>query len=193
MIKDSPCVDYIFMGIRDILTNFHIGSASGWDIFIILVFLIAVFVYGFFLGRNRMILLLLSSYFSLIISQVIPWSRLTSLGWLGLGQEPSASFRILVFLALILLFYFLIPRSVLSSSLRIKKRGDASWLQLFILSIVQLGLLAAVILSFLSAEAVANFSPLVKKIFIGPEAQFIWLTLPILTVVLMRRKRKMED
>ncbi len=181
------------MGIRDLLTNFHIGVASGWDLFIILVFLISVFVYGFFLGRNRMILLLLSSYFSLIINQVIPWSRLTSLGWLGFSQEPSVSFKILVFSGMILLFYFLIPRSVLSSSLRIKKRGDASWLQLFILSIVQLGLIAVVILSFLSVEVIANFSPLVKKIFIGPEAQFIWLTLPILTMVLMRRKRKIED
>lgn len=181
------------MSIRELLTNFHIGPASGWDLFIILVFLIAVFVYGFFLGRNRMILLLLSSYFSLIISQVIPWSRLTSLGWLGLGQEPSASFKILVFLGMILLFYFFIPRSVLSSALRIRKRGEASWLQLFILSIVQLALIAVVILSFLSAEVIANFSPLVKKIFIGPEAQFIWLTLPILTIVLMRRKKKAED
>jgi len=181
------------MGVRDLLTNFHIGTASGWDLFIILVFLIAVFVYGFFLGRNRMVLLLLSSYFSLIISQVIPWSRLTSLGWLGLGQGPSASLKILVFLGLILLFYFLIPRSILSSSLRIKKRGDASWLQLFILSIVQISLMVVVILSFLSAEVIANFSPLVKKIFIGPEAQFIWLTLPILTIALMRRKRKIED
>ena len=181
------------MGIRDLLTNFHIGTASGWDLFIILVFLIAVFVYGFFLGRNRMILLLLSSYFSLIISQVIPWPQLTSLGWLGLGQEPSASLKILVFLGLILLFYFLIPRSVLSSSLRIKKRGDASWLQLFILSIVQIALVVVVILSFLSVEVVANFSPLIKKIFIGPEAQFIWLTLPILTIALMRRKRKTEE
>ena len=181
------------MGIRDLLTNFHVGAASGWDLFIILVFLIAVFVYGFFLGRNRMILLLLSSYFSLIINQVIPWSRINSLGWLGLGQEPSASLKILVFLGMILLFYFLIPRSVLSSSLRIKKRGDASWLQLFILSIVQLALMAVVILSFLSVEVITNFSPLLKKIFIGPEAQFIWLTLPILTIVLMRRKRKIED
>jgi hypothetical protein len=181
------------MGVRELLTNFHIGTASGWDLFIILVFLIAVFIYGFFLGRNRMIILLLSSYFSLTIIKVLPWSKISSLGWLGLDQEPSASFKILVFLGMILLFYFLIPRSVLSSTLRIRKRGDASWLQLFILSIVQLGLLAVVIFSFLSVEVMANFGPLIKKIFIGPEAQFIWLTLPILAIVLMRRKRKIED
>ncbi len=181
------------MAIRELLINFRIGTASGWDLFIILIFLIAVLVYGFFLGRNRMIILLISSYFSLTIINVFPWSRISSLDWLNLGQEPSASLKILVFLGMILLFYFLIPRSVLSSTLRIKKRGDASWLQLFILSIVQIGLLAVVILSFLPIEAITDFSPLVKKIFIGLEARFIWLTLPILTIVLMRRKRKTED
>ena len=181
------------MVIKELLTNFHIGTASGWDLFIILIFLMAVLVYGFFLGRNRMIILLISSYFSLTIINVLPWSKISSLGWLRLEQSPSASLRILVFLGMILLFYFLIPRSVLSSTLRIKKRGDASWLQLFILSIVQIGLLAVVILSFLPIEAITDFSPLVKKVFIGLEAQFIWLTLPILTIVLMRRKRKTED
>ncbi len=181
------------MAIRELLTNFHIGTASGWDLFIILIFLMAVLVYGFFLGRNRMVILLIGSYFSLTIINVLPWSKISSLGWLRLEQSPSASLRILVFLGMILLFYFLIPRSVLSSTLRIKKRGDASWLQLFILSIVQICLLAVVILSFLPIEAITDFSPLVKKVFIGLEAQFIWLTLPILTIVLMRHKRKTED
>jgi hypothetical protein len=181
------------MSIRELLTNFHVGTASGWDLFVILIFLVAVLVYGFFLGRNRMIILLLGSYFSLIISQVIPWSRISALGWLGIGQEPSASLKILVFVGLILLFYFFIPRSVLSSALRIKKRGEAVWWQIFVLSIVQLGLLAAIIFSFLPGQTIADFTPLVKKIFIGPEAQFIWLTLPILFIVLMRRKKKIED
>ena len=181
------------MELRALLTNFHIGTASGWDLFLILIFLIAVLVYGFFLGRNRMIILLLSSYFSLAIVQVLPWSRLTSLGWLGIDQGPSASLQIIIFLAVILFFYFLIPRSVLSSSLRIRKRGEAAWWQLFILSIAQVGLLAMVIISFLPTEALANLSLPVKRIFIGSEAQFVWIALPILAVVLMRRKRKIEN
>lgn len=180
------------MNLQNLLTNFNVGSASGWDLFIILVFLLAVFIYGFLLGRNRIIILLLTSYFSLVISGVLPWSKLISFSWLGLGKTPSPSLRILVFLGLILLFYLLIPRSILSSALRIRKRGDASWAQLFILSLLQLGLLAAVILSFLPNEVLADFTPLVKKIFVGDEAQFVWLTLPILVMVLMRRK-KLEE
>ena len=180
------------MAFRDFLTNLHIGAASGWDLFIVLIFLITVLIYGFFLGRNRMMILLLSSYFSLIIVQAIPWQRITSYGWLGIGQEPSASLRILIFLGLILFFYFLIPRSVLSSTLRLRKRGDASWLQLFLLSIVQVGLLAMVIFSFLPQEVLNNLASPIKTILIGSEAQFIWILLPILTMVLIRRKRKLD-
>lgn len=178
------------MPYREFLASFHIGAASGWDLFIVLIFLAAVLIYGFFLGRNRMIVLLLASYFSLAIVKVMPWSRLASFGWLGIEESPSSSLRILIFLGIILLLYFLIPRSVLSSSLRIRKRGNASWTQIFIISVVQVGFLAMVILSFLPPAAIGDLGSVVKKIFIGPEAEFVWLAVPILAVVLMRRKRE---
>lgn len=175
---------------RDFLDNFSIGAASGWDLFIITIFLIAVLVYGLFLGRNRMVILLISSYFSLSITQTLPWSRLSYFGWLGIDETPSSSFKIVIFLAFILTFYFLMPRSVLSSSLRIKKRGNASWPQLFLLSVVQVGLLIMVILSFLPNDAIVNLGPIIQKLFIGLEAQFVWITLPIVVIILMRRKRE---
>jgi hypothetical protein len=181
------------MAFREFLNNFHLGAASGWDLFILLIFLAAVLIYGLFLGRNRMIILLLASYFSLAIVQVFPWQRLSSLKFLNTGENPSASLKILVFLAIILLFYFLIPRSVLSSSLRVKRRGKASWFQLFILSIVQIGLLLMVILAFLPPETVSGFGPAVKKVFVGPEAQFVWITIPVLAMVLMKRKKKKNE
>lgn len=181
------------MEFRQFLANLHVGAASGWDLFIALIFLIAVLVYGFFLGRNRMIVLLLSSYFSFSITQAIPWSRFSSLGWLGMSEGPSASLMILVFLGLILLFYFLIPRSVLSSVFRVKKRGDASWIQLFILSVAQVGLLAMIIISFLSEEVVVTLSYSIQKALVGPEARFVWILLPILVMVLMRRNISKKD
>jgi len=115
------------------------------------------------------------------------------LGWLGIGDGPSASLEIIIFLGIILLFYFLIPRSVLSSVLRIRKRGDASWLRLLILSVVQVGLLAMTILSFLPKEALADIGSIVKMVFVGSSAQFVWTILPILTVVLMRRNKKIDE
>ena len=180
------------LAVRDFLTNFHLGAASGWDIFIVLIFLIAVMVYGLFIGRNRMVIILISSYFSFLIVQNIPWWKLSSFGWLGIEQSPSSSLRIILFLSIILLFYFLMPRSILTSVFRLKKRGIASWWQLFLLSIVQVGLLAMVILSFLSDDAILNLGSIIKRLFIGPEAQFVWITLPILTMVLMRKKKNKD-
>ena len=181
------------LAVRDFLTNFHLGAASGWDIFIVLIFLIAVMVYGLFVGRNRMVVILISSYFSFLIVQNIPWWKLSSFGWLGIEQSPSSSLRIILFLSIILLFYFLMPRSILTSVFRLKKRGIASWWQLFLLSIVQVGLLAMVILSFLSDDAILNLGSIIKRLFIGPEAQFVWITLPILTMVLMRKKKSLDN
>ena len=180
------------MNLQNLLSNFQINAASGWDLFIILIFVLAVFIYGFLLGRNRMVILLLASYFSLAIMEFLPWQRLLTLKWLGMGKAPSPSLKIFIFAGMILLFYFLIPRSILSSALRIRKRGNASWPQLFILSLLQLGFLAMVISSFLSPEVRFIFPPLAKKIFVGPDAQFVWITLPILIIVLMRRK-KLEE
>ena len=178
---------------QQFLASFHLGAASGWDLFIGLIFLVAVLIYGLFLGRNRLLILLLSSYFSLAIVNALPWARLADFGWLGIKDEPSASLKIIIFLGIILLFYFLIPRSVLSSVLRIRKRGEASWIRLLILSVVQVGLLAMAILSFLPEETLTDIGSIVKMIFVGPEAQFVWITLPILTVVLMRRNKKIEE
>ncbi len=177
---------------REFLTNFSIGAASGWDIFIILIFLIAILIYGLFLGRNRMIVLLISTYFSLVITQVIPWQKIVSVGWLGIGEEPSSSLKIIIFLGLILLFYFLIPRSILSSTLRLRKRGDASWIILFLLSILQIGLLAMIIFSFLPKQASADLGSLIQRMFIGDSAEFIWTLLPILGIVLIKRKKKID-
>ncbi|MBU1291867.1 hypothetical protein KKH07_00010 [Patescibacteria group bacterium] len=174
------------------LSGFHIGTVSGWDIFIALILLIIVLVYGLFLGRNRMIIILLSSYFSFLIVQNIPWWKLSSIGWLGVEQNPSSSLRIILFLGIILLFYFLIPRSALTSVLRVRKRGLASWWQLFFLSIVQIGFLAMIILSFLPLEVLSSLAPTIRKLFIGPEAQFVWITLPILTIILMRKKKDLD-
>jgi hypothetical protein len=180
------------LALRDFLTNFHIGAASGWDIFIFLVFLIAVLLYGLFLGRNRIVVLLLSSYFSWVILQSFPWTKLSSLGFISVGSDPSAPLQILIFVGLILTIYFLLPRSALSSVLRIKKRGDAFWWQLLLLAVVQVGFLVMAILSFLSSKEVANLAPLIKKTFVGEEPQFVWVLLPIIILLLTKRKKSKD-
>ena len=61
-----------------LLQQFYWGYNISWGgAFISFIY---CFVYGFFLGRNRMVILLISSYFSLTIINVLPWSKISSLG-----------------------------------------------------------------------------------------------------------------
>lgn len=174
-----------------LLSSIHIGAASGWDVVIGSVLLTGLFVYGFFLGRNRMIVLLLSTYFSWAIVNVIPWRFVAGsevLSTFSRGTSASST-HIFIFIGLICFFYFMMPRSVLSSPLRIRKKGEAVWWQLLLLSVMQLGLLAMVILSFMPMTSTQGLSFVVQRIFVGEGARFIWTALPILGIMAMRRKK----
>ena len=180
------------MAIQSFLSNVNLGIASAWDIFIILVAIIAVFLYGFVLGKNRIVLLTISSYFSLAITKFMPWNRLAEIEWLGIGQNPSPSLKIIIFIVLILFFFMFIPRSLLSSVARVKKKGDAYWWQLVLLAVLQIGLLISVIVSFLPSDTASDVAPLIGKIFLGEGQQFIWIALPILVISLLRKKKDMD-
>jgi len=166
------------------ITNF---SWSGyWDWIIVLVFLAVAFIYGLSMGRNRLVILILGTYFSFLLTKNFPWGQLT---FLGFKESPSSTIQIFIFLAIILAFYFLIPHSALGSVMRLRGRGRSAWWQSLVLSILQVGLILAVVVSFLPAKIVENLSAFTKTIFVGALAQFFWLLLPIFAIMFLRRKR----
>ena len=169
-----------------LISNFHF--LPSWDLLILVVFAAAAFLYGLSLGRGRLVMLLLATYFSFIVVEFAPWNIISP--YLGLKNGlPSPTFEIFCFLALLLFFFFLMPGSILT----IKKRGRAIWLQILILAILQIGLLASIILSFLPAKVLPDLHILVKKFFLGPVPSFVWKTIPLLALVLLRRKRAEMD
>lgn len=166
------------------LNNFN--WSGSWDWLIILFFLAAAFVYGLSMGRNRLTTVILGTYFSFILTKSLPWSELS---FLGVRGSPSSTVQIFIVLAIILGFYFLIPHSALSSAIRLRGRGRGSWWQALVLSVLQIGLILSIVVSFLSGKIVAGLSPLAKTIFVGPLPQFLWLLLPILAIMFLRRRR----
>jgi len=171
------------------LNNF--SWSGSWDWVIILVFLGIAFVYGLSMGRNRLAVVILGTYFSFILTKNIPWSELS---FAGVKEAPSSTAQIFIFLAIILGFYFLIPHSVFSSALRLRGRGRSRWWQPTILGILQIGLILAIVISFLPAKIVSGLSPLAKTIFTGPLCEFIWLFLPIVAIMFFRhRKYEVEE
>lgn len=166
------------------ITNF--SWSGSWDWMIILIFLIVAFVYALSMGKNRLVVVILGTYFSFMLTKSVPWSEL---GFAGIKEAPSSTVQVFIFLAIILGFYFLIPHSALSSALRLRGRSRSSWWQALVLSILQIGLILSIAISFLTGKIVAGLSPLAKTIFVGPLVQFLWLLLPLLVIMFLRRRR----
>ena len=67
--------------------------------------------------------------------------------------------------------------------------APGSWWQVVLFSVLHVGLLTSVVLSFLPAENLAQLAPLTKQIFLDQTAKFIWLVAPILAMSLVRAQR----
>ncbi|MBU1102763.1 hypothetical protein KJ853_03885 [Patescibacteria group bacterium] len=166
------------------ITNF--SWSGSWDWLVIFVFLAIAFIYGLSMGRNRIAIVILGTYFSFLLTKYFPWSGLS---FAGIKGVPASTAQIFIFLAIILGFYFLIPHSALGSAMRLRGRGKGNWWQALILSLLQIGLTVAIVINFLSDKIIAGLSPLAKTIFIGPLPFFLWLLLPILAIMFLRRRR----
>ncbi|MEK7160864.1 MAG: hypothetical protein AAB724_02455 [Patescibacteria group bacterium] len=167
------------------LNNFNL--VASWDWIIVLVFLGVALIYGLSMGRNRLVIVMLGVYFSLILTQAIPWKTLS---FFGVKTSPASTIQIFLFLALVLGFYFLIPRSAFRSSLKLGGRGRGKWWQVLVLSLLQVGLILSAIISFLPAEVTSALSVATQIVFVGPLARFLWILLPILAIMFLRSHRE---
>jgi len=167
------------------LNNFNL--VASWDWIMTLVFLGVALVYGLSMGKNRLVIVMLGVYFAYFITRAIPWRELA---FLKMPTGPDSTVQIFIFLASVLAFFFAIPHSAFKSSLHLRGRGRGAWWQILILSILQVGLILALAISFLPAKTIAFLSPLAQSIFIGGIAQFLWLFLPILAIMFLGGSRQ---
>lgn len=159
----------------DFLHNLNLSESGDWVIF--LIFLVTAFIYGLFMGRNKLVMVMMGSYFSFVLVKFIPWKEF--------NFEPQSNLQIFILLALILGFYFLLPYSAFRSALRGSKK-KADWWQSMILSILQIGLILSMVISFLDKKVVSGLSPLAQMVFSGQIAQFLWLLAPIVAMLFLR-------
>lgn len=174
-----------------ILTNTSAASALGgidfskpsWDVFIIVFFVIAAFLYGMSLGRDRIIVILVSIYMALAIVNTAPFLPELSV---GVAVNGSVLFKVSTFLGAFIFLFFLLSRSAL---LRTVASGDTqgNWLQVVVFSILHVGLLISVTLTFLPQDMVLDkLAPLTQTIFVGEWARFLWVILPVVAMAMLK-------
>lgn len=157
-----------------------------WDILIILFFLFVSFIYSLAMGRDRIIIILLSIYMTLAITEAAPW--LDQLNPAQFGINDLFVFRGLVFLVIFLAILFLASKSALLSGISSSDASGRRW-QVILFSLLHVGLLASIILSFLPQEAQLQLAPITKQLFIGGQNRFFWLIAPLLGMVLSREHK----
>ncbi len=154
-----------------------------WDLFIVLFFVIASLLYGISLGRDRIIVILVSIYMALAIVNYIPFiSAFTA----NISVNDAFALRVSVFLGIFILLFFFLSHSALLRTLGHAAAQGPLW-QVMIFSFLHVGLLISVTLSFFPRDLAGVLSPLTQSFFTSDIAKAVWVSLPVLAMVMLGR------
>jgi len=162
-------------------------STPTWDIVILLFVAISVLIYSFTLGRDRIVALLLSTYLSLAVATNLPFMDQIS-AWIN--RLGFLSFQVSAFLIVFIVLFIVLSRSSLLQGLSSLAGG---WWQIILFSLLQVGLLVSIILSFLPAAVLMRLSFFTQIIFTSDLGRFCWITLPILALVFIHGRKPKFD
>jgi len=165
------------------LANLGLNITS-WEMVILLFLIGGGFLLGLLLGRNRVFLILLSSYISFALMTVIPFKKIfPSL----IDEEENFVVLIVIFLVLIGIIYFLLSRSLRKS---LRGAANKSLFQVFFLTIFFIGIVLCVIFTFFPEDLIKAFSPIILEFFNTSTARILWLVIPLIFVGIFRSKIK---
>lgn len=156
-----------------------------WDLFIILFFVIASLMYGLSLGRDRLLVILVSIYMSLAVVKYVPF--ITDFN-ASINVNDAFALRVSVFLGIFIILFFLLSQSALMRTLGVNSERGPLW-QVLLFSILHVGLLISVTLSFFPTETSQILSPLTRTLFVGDVAKAVWVLLPVFAMSLIGRSR----
>jgi hypothetical protein len=157
-------------------------KTPSWDLFVFLFWAVASIFYAFSAGRGRIIGLLMSLYITKLLVLQAPWLA-TAINQ-KFPSTLSSLQQLITFLIIFILIFILLSRYAFHTS---ADRGHLASIPFaLIFSVLQVGLLINTVLGYLALSG-QTFSPLVTTIFLSANANFIWLILPLLFLILLGR------
>lgn len=157
-------------------------TASGWDLFVFVFFIIGTGFCVVRFGRDRSFVALLGIYISLALADRIDFFENIS----GFDISNSFSGMALFFSVSVFAIFFFLSRSPFTS---VFNRGQAgSWFQTLVIGFLGIGLFTSSILSFLSADEINNLSIFLRSSFLEDNARLFWLVSPLLAIFLLKEK-----
>lgn len=157
-------------------------SASSHHVWILIGIIVATLAYGVFVGRDRMVTLLLAMYLSLAVLTNAPVIALAS-RWFSIHDYPAL--RLGWFLGLFLLMFFLLWRSHILRGMAYER---GVWWESSVLVFLQLGLLVSIVFFLLPTPMLASFPPAITQVFLSDSGRSFWLIAPLVFLAVLGRK-----
>lgn len=163
------------------LKGLNLGNPS-WDLFLVGFFVVGALLYGLSLGKDRIIAIMVSIYMALAVVAALPEFVL------NIKVNDSYTVQITAFISVFIVLFFLLSRQAVLNALA--PNGEGRWWQTLVFSVLHVGLLVSVTLSFMPVNVLTKFSPLTQYIFTNEWTNFGWIAAPIVAMILIGRNRE---
>ena len=158
-----------------------------WDVILLVLFVLTAIIYIFALGRDRVVTILLSTYLALAVATNLPYQDTINT---ALKNSGFFAYQTSAFVLLFVVIFFFLSRSQLLQGIYV---GGGSWWHILVFSLLQIGLLTSIILSFLPTQLLNQLAQSTRDIFLSDIGRFCWMILPILALIFIqgrpRRRR----
>lgn len=163
------------------------GIPTTWDVFLVVGLFVASVIYGMAVGRDRAVLILLSTYIALAVVTNAPIVSFLNRTFNTYG---SPTIQLVWFLGLFASIFFLLWKSHVLRGMA-KSRG--SWWEAVLFSLLQVGLAASVALFLLPTEMTDPIQGVLRDLFLDIGARSFWLIAPIVFLAWLGRELPADD
>lgn len=165
------------MNLATILSKLGISTGFTQDVTLLIVVVLASFLLGIFIGRSRLIAVLINSYISFSVVSVIPANYLA-----------DYTYRLLIFLIL-LIALTLWGRKLFDVSLG--GIGSGFMWKIFTLSFLEVALILSTLVSFMpKKDALVYISPSSYGYLTNGPMPLIWMAAPLIFLLFMQRRSR---
>lgn len=154
-------------------------SNPSWDLFLVGFFLIGALLYGMTLGKDRIIAIMMSIYMALAVVATLPDFVL------NIKVNDNYTFQITAFITVFVILFFLLSRQAILNALG--PGSDGKWWQVILFSVLHVGLLVSVTMSFMPPQVLSNFSDTTLFLFTNEWTHFGWIIAPIIAMMVVGR------
>jgi len=137
------------------------------------------------LGRTRALVSLLGIYIAFVFDSTFIYFKEIS----NLIKFVNETFyvRVALFIIVYILVFIILNRSLLKARLNMK---EVSIITVFIITILQLGLLISILANMIPVGSFSIVPALFIKFFATKTALFYWVVLPILIMIFLKNNKK---